>query len=63
MQVLSKNLYQFSLDIAVLDQTEVSNVHTVTITTSGIKKKIEFNLALKMKQVWIIVLLNSDSYI
>lgn len=50
IEVLSENLYRFHLDIAMMDQNEVSNVHTVTITTKGIKKKINFNLALKMKQ-------------
>eukprot|EP00092_Neocalanus_flemingeri_P038699 GFUD01042135.1.p1 GENE.GFUD01042135.1~~GFUD01042135.1.p1 ORF type:complete len:329 (-),score=125.47 GFUD01042135.1:318-1304(-) len=52
IEVLSEsdNLYQFSLDIAVLDQKEVSNIHTVTITTKGIKKTVHFNLALKMTQ-------------
>jgi hypothetical protein len=48
--VLSENLYRFHLDIAMMDLNEVSNVHTVTITTKGIKKMINFNLALKMKQ-------------
>lgn len=50
IEELSENLYRFHLDIAVLDKTEVSNVHTVTITTKGIKKMINFSLALKMKQ-------------
>lgn len=50
IQVLSDNKYKFTLDIAVVDKSEVSNQHTLTITTSGIKKKIEFFLSLKMQQ-------------
>ena len=51
LKVVSSNLYMMSLDISVLDQKEVSNTHTVTITTKGIKKTVNFNLAVKMKQV------------
>jgi len=50
IKVVSSNLYMMSLDISVLDQKEVSNTHTVTITTKGIKKTVNFNLAVKMKQ-------------
>jgi len=50
IQVLSDNTYKFTLDIAVVDKSEVSNQHTLTITTKGIKKKIEFFLSLKMQQ-------------
>ena len=60
LQVLSDNTYKFTLDIAVVDKSEVSNQHTLTITTKGIKKKIEFFLSLKMQQVFKI--LKNDFY-
>merc|ERR1719369_72127 len=50
IQVLSDNLYKFTMDIGVVDKAEVSNQHTLTISISGIKKTVEFFLSLKMKQ-------------
>jgi len=50
IQELSDNKYKFTLDIAVVDKLEVSNQHTLTIKTSGISKKIEFFLSLKMQK-------------
>ena len=63
LQVLSDNTYKFTLDIAVVDKSEVSNQHTLTITTKGIKKKIEFFLSLKMQQVFKILKLTFTLWI
>jgi len=50
IEEVSANQYQFHLDLAVLDESEVSNSHSVTIQTKGIKKTINFNLSMKKKQ-------------
>lgn len=50
MQKVEEDQFLFELEIASVDETEMSKQHSITIATTGGKKKVDFILAMRKNQ-------------